>query len=102
MSLTIFTTKGAVSPSLKTVSLISVFGRPRISFTASPKLIPLVALSSIFIIKSPALIPALAAGVSSIGATTLIRPSCVPTSIPNPPNSPWVPTCKSRKASASR
>jgi len=35
----------------------------------------------------------LAAGVSSIGATTLIRPSSMVTSMPSPPNSPRVCTC---------
>ena len=39
----------------------------------------------------------LRAGVSSIGATTLISPSSIVTSMPSPPNSPRVCTCMSRK-----
>ena len=46
------------------------------------------------------LIPALAAGVSSRGATTLSSPSGMVTSIPIPPNSPRVCTCISRKSFA--
>ena len=38
--------------------------------------------------KSPAKIPALDAGVSSIGEITLTKPFSRVTSIPNPPNSP--------------
>ncbi len=46
---------------------------------------------------SLAMTPALAAGVSSIGETTLTRPSSIVTSMPRPPNSPRVCTCMSRK-----
>ena len=45
--------------------------------------------------------PAAKAGVSSIGETTLIRPSSIVTSMPRPPNSPRVCTCISRKLLAS-
>ena len=41
--------------------------------------------------------PALEAGVSSIGDTTLMTPSCIVTSMPRPPNLPEVCTCMSRK-----
>jgi hypothetical protein len=51
---------------------------------------PRVTLSSILMMRSPALTPARAAGVSSIGAMTLMTPSSAPTSMPSPPNSPWV------------
>ena len=46
---------------------------------------------------SLAMTPALAAGVSSIGATTFTKPSSMVTSMPRPPNSPRVCTCMSRK-----
>ena len=48
--------------------------------------------------KSPVLMPALAAGVSSIGVITLMRPSSIVTSMPTPPNSPRVWICMSLKA----
>ena len=38
-----------------------------------------------------------AAGVSSIGETTLTRPFSIVTSMPSPPNSPRVCTCMSLK-----
>ena len=47
--------------------------------------------------RSFAMSPALAAGVSSIGETTLITPFSIVTSMPRPPNSPRVCTCMSRK-----
>src|SRR5437763_12874428 len=46
---------------------------------------PCAALSSRCVMMSFAITPALAAGVSSIGATTLIRPSSMVTSMPRPP-----------------
>ena len=49
---------------------------------------------------SPALIPALDAGVSSIGLITLKKPFSGMTSMPRPPNSPLVSTCISRNCSA--
>ena len=54
-----------------------------------------MASSSIWVITSPDMMPALAAGVSSIGATTLTRPSSIVTSMPSPPNSPCVVSCMS-------
>ena len=59
-------------------------------------------MSSILMIRSPALTPARNAGVSSIGEITLIMPSSTPTSMPRPPNLPWVEICNSLNASASR
>jgi len=53
------------------------------------------------VMMSLARIPALEAGVSSIGETTLISPSSIVTSMPSPPNSPRVCTCMSRKLLAS-
>ena len=41
--------------------------------------------------------PALAAGVPSIGEITLTRPSSIVTSSPSPPYSPRVETCMSEK-----
>ena len=63
---------------------------PRIFSTAWLSVRPCTASSSRCVITSPARIPAFAAGVSSIGATTLISPSSIVTSIPSPPNSPRV------------
>ncbi len=84
------------------VSTIGVRGLPRISLTASGSVMPRVTLSSIFTIRSPALMPARDAGVSSIGEMTLMSPSSAPTSMPRPPNSPCVLLCMSLNASASR
>ena len=49
---------------------------------------PLVGVSSILMMRSPAITPARAAGVSSMGEMTLTKPSSAPTSMPRPPNSP--------------
>ena len=81
---------------------MGVLGLPRMSLTASARVMPWVGVSSILMMRSPARTPARAAGVSSMGAMTLTKPSRVPTSMPKPPNSPWVAVCMSRKASASR
>ena len=98
----ICTTIGRGSPLREMVRVMGVRGLPRMSLTASFSGMPLVGFSSILMIRSPALMPALAAGVSSMGDTTFTKPSSVPTSMPRPPNSPWVPTWSSLKASASR
>ena len=92
-----------VSTSLRTiVSSTDDPGLPRIFSTALDSGMPRVAVSSILTIRSPALMPALNAGVSSIGETTRMTPSSTPTSIPRPPKRPWVSTCNSWNASASR
>ena len=69
---------------------------PRILSTAWSSVMPWVESSSIAVMMSPDMTPALEAGVSSIGLTTLIRPSSCVTSMPRPPNSPLVCTCMSR------
>ena len=57
--------------SLRTiVRVTSVSGSPRIRLTPSSRVIPLTGLSPIFTIRSPDCIPALYAGVSSIGDMT--------------------------------
>ena len=84
------------------VSVISVLGLPRMRLTASFSVMPFTGVSSSLMIRSPGLMPARKAGVSSIGEITLTKPSSMPTSMPRPPNSPCVPTCSSLKASASR
>ncbi len=86
---------GLSSPLRTMVKTMSVPGCPRILSTASFSDIPFTGVSSRRIIKSPALIPARSAGVSSIGEMTLTKPSSMPTSIPRPPNSPVVPSCRS-------
>src|SRR6478609_9676208 len=77
------------------VSLILVLTGPRIFSTAWFRVRPCTCSSSSFVMMSFAMMPALAAGVSSIGATTLINPSSIVTSMPSPPNSPRVCTCMS-------
>ncbi|MNC90057.1 hypothetical protein D3C83_61040 [compost metagenome] len=98
----IVTTIGFVSPLRTMVSMICVLGLPRMRLTASVSVMPLTEASSSLTIRSPGLMPAREAGVSSMGAITLTNPSSIPTSIPRPPNSPWVPTCNSLNASWSR
>ncbi|MCY1440958.1 hypothetical protein D9M71_572530 [compost metagenome] len=75
---------------------------PRILSTASISEMPLVGWPSILTIRSPGWMPALEAGVSSMGETTLMKPSSAPTSMPRPPNSPLVLSCSSWKSSGSR
>ena len=89
----IFTSNGFCSPFLKIVIVIGVFGLPRILFTASSIVVPIVELPSILKMISPAFIPALSAGVSSIGEITVSALSFMPTVMPSPPNSPLVCTC---------
>ena len=79
------------------VSLILVLTGPRIFSTAWFRVRPCTCSSSSWVMMSLARMPALAAGVSSIGVTTLTRPSSIVTSMPRPPNSPRVCTCMSRK-----
>ncbi len=89
-------------PSRTSVRLMVLPGLPRILAMASIIDRPLVGCPSILTIRSPASMPALDAGVSSIGDTTLMKPSSMPTSMPSPPNSPLVLSCSSAKASGSR
>ncbi|MCY1558519.1 hypothetical protein D9M68_954600 [compost metagenome] len=63
---------------------------PRILATASSSVRPCTCAPSISMMRSLAMMPALAAGVSSMGETTLITPSSMVTSMPRPPNSPDV------------
>ena len=70
---------------------------PRILSTAWFSVSPCTCSSSMWVMTSLARRPARAAGVSSIGVTTLTRPSSIVTSMPRPPNSPRVCTCMSRK-----
>ncbi|CFW40749.1 Uncharacterised protein [Bordetella pertussis] len=102
MSRTILTTMGCGRSARMIVSVMGDLGAPRISLTASLSDMPLVGVSSILMIRSPAWMPARAAGVSSMGEMTFTKPSSAPTSMPSPPNSPCVAVCISRKASASR
>ena len=98
LSLIIFTSIGELSPSLAIVSRIEVPTLPLIKSTASVRDIPWTELLSISIIKSPDCTPALKAGVSSIGVITFTYPPSIVISIPSPPNSPFVPICKSLKS----
>ena len=96
-SRTIVTSIGLSPPLRMILSLILVFTGPRIFSTAWLSVRPCTASSSRWVMMSLAMTPALAAGVSSIGATTLTSPSSMVTSMPRPPNSPRVCTCMSRK-----
>ena len=79
-----------------TLMVTLVPGSPRSFLTASMRVMDLVISPSMRRIWSPERMPWRSAGVSSMGETTFTKPSSVPTSMPSPPNSPWVPTCSSR------
>ena len=67
MSRTIFSTMGWGRSARMMVSVIGDLGAPRMSLTASFSDMPLVGVSSILMMRSPAITPARAAGVSSMG-----------------------------------
>ncbi len=90
---------GSENPSRIIVITTVVPFRPLIFFTASQSIISLLVSPSTLIILSPAFIPALYAGVPSIGEITVRIPFCIVITIPIPPNSPWVSICNSSKAS---
>ncbi len=81
---------GSFSPSRSTVSFTLLPAAPRILSTASESDRPITGTSSIALMKSLGLMPAFAAGVSSIGDTTFTSPFSIVTSMPRPPNSPFV------------
>ena len=82
-------------PARRMPILIGVPALPRIFSTASCRVSPCTGSPSSAKIRSPDWMPALAAGVSSIGDTTLMTPFSMVTSMPSPPNSPLVWTCMS-------
>ena len=82
-------------------SVTAVLIAPRILSTAWLRVRPCTLSPSMSVMMSPERMPALEAGVSSIGVTTLMAPSSSVTSMPSPPNSPLVCTCMSRKLLAS-
>ena len=90
ISLVIGTSRGLFSPSLTIVNVKEVPGFPLIIDTASSIVIFKVDLSFILSMISPAFIPALSAGVPSIGAMIVKAPFLIPIVIPSPPNSPSV------------
>ena len=102
MSRMIETSKGSSTSSRTTVMTISEPTGPRIISTASSSVRPSTLSPSTWVMKSPGSIPALSAGVSSMGETTLTKPSSCVTSIPRPPNSPWVWVRMSSKSSSER
>ena len=81
-----------------TISITEVEGSPLSLLTASCNDMFMVESSSIAIILSPDLRPALNAGVPSIGEITVSIPSLRPTTIPSPPNLPEVPILNSVKS----
>ena len=101
LSRTSVTSIGLSWPLRMIFSRIFVLTGPRIFSTAWFRVRPCTASSSRLVMMSLAMMPAFDAGVSSIGETTLIRPSSIVTSMPSPPNSPRVCTCMSRKLLAS-
>ncbi len=84
---------GSLKPSLMMWIVTGVSLGPRMSATASVSCISFVALSPILTILSPESRPALCAGVSSIGATTVRTLSFRPISMPIPPKLPLVSIC---------
>jgi len=89
-------------PSRIIVSVTFVPLSPLSILTAASSVISRVTSPSILTILSPASIPALKAGVSSIGDITVRILSLIPISIPMPPNSPFVSSVISWKLSGSR
>ena len=79
---------------------MEVPGTPRIFLTAFSTLMSLVLSPSTLRIRSPALIPARQAGVSSIGEITVRTSFLRPIVMPRPPNSPLVSTCISLNMSS--
>ncbi len=67
---------------------------PLIFCTASSVLIFIADSSSMATILSPALTPALSAGVPLRGATTVNTPLAIPISIPTPPKLPLISSSK--------
>ncbi|MFO1037029.1 MAG: hypothetical protein U1E45_09305 [Geminicoccaceae bacterium] len=89
------TSIGSSLPSRSRRRPISESMGPRIFSTASLSVMPSTGSPSMCVMKSPDLMPAVNAGVSSMGDTTLTRPFSIVTSMPRPPNSPRVWTCMS-------
>jgi len=70
------------------VIFTSVPGSPRRFLTASGRLIFSVLLPSIFMMRSPDMMPALKPGLSSMGAMTVMKLSFMATTMPTPPKAP--------------
>ena len=100
-SRTSFTSKGSVFSRAMVRVTVSP-GLPRICFTASETDRPSTLSPFTAVMKSPALMPALKAGVPSIGEITLTTPSSLVTSMPRPPYSPRVWSRMSSKLSGFR
>ena len=101
ISRTSLTVKGGLR-SRTIVRVIEVPTAPRICLTASVRFIPMIEFPSMEVIKSPAITPARAAGVPSIGEMTLTAPSSLVTSRPRPPYCPRVSSRMSPKLDGSR
>ena len=93
-SRTSVTSKGSVWPRT-TVMVTSLSIGPRSISTAWSSVSPSTDSPSMWVMKSPVWMPARAAGVSSMGETTLTKPSSMVTWMPSPPNSPRVCSCMS-------
>ena len=75
---------GSVTPSRRTVSMMEELAGPRIFSTASRSVSPCTGSPSRCEMRSPARMPALTAGVSSIGEITLMSSFSIVTSMPSP------------------
>ena len=91
---------GLSTPSRLIVSVTFELGAPRIFSRASSRDSHCTVLPFSAVMMSPALIPALEAGVPSIGLTTLTKPFSWVTSIPRPANWPVVCISISRNSAA--
>ena len=102
VSRVIFTSNGSGVPSRVRVMVMSEPTGPRIRSTASFSVSPITLSPSTSVMRSPGWTPARSAGVPSIGATTLTKPFSWVTSMPSPPNSPFVCTRMSSKSPGGR
>ncbi|EKD68544.1 MAG: hypothetical protein ACD_47C00556G0002 [uncultured bacterium] len=93
---------GSLKSGRQMVSVIFEPFLPRILLTASCRFILSASSPSILIILSPDLMPALSAGVLSIGETTVRILFLIDMTMPTPSNSPDVSDCMSLKLSGSR
>ena len=101
ISRTSLTVKGDLR-SRTMVRVIEVPTAPRICLTASVRFMPMMELPSMAVMKSPAMTPARAAGVPSMGEMIFTAPSSLVTSRPRPPYCPRVSSRMSPKLEGSR
>ncbi len=98
---TSFTSNGAPAPRW-IVSVTSLFSGPRILSVISDGVSFCTGWPSNWVMRSPGFSPARAAGVLSMGDTTLMRPFSIETSIPTPANCPLLSALSCRRSPALR